>query len=242
MPLSCSLLDAELLQTTVLAFLRRCQDISPERPASLLLLDVDQLAPDAQAELLAFFRVPTFGLRTIVTAQRSLMALAKEETFLRDLALALSILVIELPSLAERRQDIPFLAQQLLEEHNERGGKQFTGFAPSALDRLASMPWPDNITELTAVVQQAMESAAGPLISETDLPPRVQAVHSAAAHPARERETIILDEFLGDIEGELIRRALQQARGNKAQAARLLGIHRARLLRRMAQLGLDSDG
>ena len=132
MPLSCSLLDADLLQTTVLAFLRRCQDAPPDCPASLLLLDIDQLSPDAQAELLAFFRVPTFGLRTIVTARQSLMTLAKEEKFLRDLALALSIQVVELPSLADRRQDIPFLAQQLLEEYNERGGRQFSGFAPEA--------------------------------------------------------------------------------------------------------------
>jgi transcriptional regulator with PAS, ATPase and Fis domain len=241
MPLTCSLLDAELLQTTVLAFLRRCRDLPRNHPATLLLLHVDELSPDAQAELLAFFRVPDFGLRTIVTTQRDLIALAREEKFLHDLALALSVQILELPSLAERRQDIPFLAQQLLEEYNERGKRQFSGFTSEAMDRLGSLPWPGNIAELARIVAEATENAAGPLIAETDLPQHVRIQHSAAAHPPRETKPIVLDEFLGDIERELIQRALQQARNNKAQAARLLGINRARLLRRISQLDLAGD-
>ena len=60
----------------------------------------------------------------------------------------------------------------------------------------------------------------------------------AAAHPAREQETIQLDDFLAAIERELLERALAQARGNKSRAAQFLGVNRGRLLRRLLQLGL----
>lgn len=239
MPLACPVIDAELLQNSVLALLRRCKEEPCERAASLLLLDIDQLEADAQAELLAFFRLPTFNLRAIVTSRRKPLDLATDRQFLGELAYHLSTLVIELPHLAERRQDIPLLAQQLLEEHNTRRGAQFTGFTPEALDQLAVLPWPGNVDELSLVVEQACDAATGPIITEAELPQHVKMAHSAAAHPRRERETIDLDAFLADIERELIRRAMRGARGNKAQAARLLGIHRGRLLRRLTQLGLS---
>jgi DNA-binding NtrC family response regulator len=63
-------------------------------------------------------------------------------------------------------------------------------------------------------------------------------VNQTAAHPARQDEPIVLDQFLAEIEREVIQRALRRARGNKAQAARLLGVPRPRLLRRLTQLGL----
>ena len=72
-----------------------------------------------------------------------------------------------------------------------------------------------------------------------DLPERLRLAAQAAAHPRRIEETIVLDEYLGRVERELIRRALARAKGNKARAARLLGVTRPRLYRRMVQLGLE---
>ncbi len=72
-----------------------------------------------------------------------------------------------------------------------------------------------------------------------DLPERLRLSAQAAAHPRRVDETIVLDEFLGRVERELIRRALARSKGNKARAARLLGVTRPRLYRRMVQLGLE---
>ena len=152
-------------------------------PPTLLLLDVDQLAVEGQAELLAFFRVPTFQARALVTARQPLTALAEKMQFSRELACTLSTLVIELPGLAERRQDIPLLAQQLVEEHNARGGLQLSGFAPDALDAIAALPLPGHVAELATIVQEACKSAAGPAINVADLPPQVRMAHHAAAHP-----------------------------------------------------------
>jgi len=240
MPLSCKLLDAELLQTTVLAFLQRVQETDSEAKATLLLLDVDELGLEAQAELVAFFRVPTFQLRTIVTSRRPLLELAKQELFLDELAFRLSSFVIELPRLADRKEDIPFLCQRFLEDYNAMGGRQMSGFTASTLDQLCAMPWTGNVDELAEVVRETCENSEGTQISEADLARRVRLVESAAEVPRREEESIDLGAFLEDVERELLKRSLSQAKGNKAQAARMLGVSRARLLRRVAQLGLDA--
>jgi DNA-binding NtrC family response regulator len=240
MPLSCGLLDAELLQTTVVAFLQRVRDTDCQPAATLLLLDVDELGLEAQAELVAFFRVPTFPLRTIVTSRQPLLELSKQDLFLEELAFRLSSFVIELPRLADRKEDIPFLCQRLLEDFNARGGRQLSGFTASTLDQLCAMPWNGNVAELADVVRESCENAEGTQVTEADLARRVRLVESAAEVPRREEESVDLQAFLEEVERELLTRSLAQAKGNKAQAARMLGISRARLLRRVSQLGLDA--
>jgi DNA-binding NtrC family response regulator len=141
--------------------------------------------------------------------------------------------------LAERRADIPLLAQAFVEERNARGPKQRSGFSPAALDRLDSYHWPGNLDELAEVVREAHERSAGPEILPDDLPKRIELALDAAARPRRREERIVVDEFLAQIERELIERALAQSKGNKAKAARLLGVTRPRLYRRMVQLGLE---
>ncbi|MDA1051915.1 MAG: sigma 54-interacting transcriptional regulator [Planctomycetota bacterium] len=239
MPLACNLLDGELLQATIVAFLHRATAADPAHPATLLLLEADQLNAAAQAELLAFFRVPTFGLRTIATTRRPLVQLADEGAFLSELAYRLSTITIELPTLDQRREDLPLLCQRFLADFNARGEKQLSGFTTGALDHLCSLPWRGDVGELAEVVRETCERADGPLVTEADLSRRVKLVTSAMKHPTPATETIKLDEFLLDVEKELLGRALRSAKGNKAEAARLLGISRARVIRRAAQLGLE---
>jgi DNA-binding NtrC family response regulator len=141
--------------------------------------------------------------------------------------------------LAQRREDLPMLAQLFVEEANVRSTKQVAGFSSEAMDRLDAYPWPGNIDELAQMVAQAHERAEGPQITPGDLPERIHLAAAAAAHPRRPEETIVLDEFLGRVERELIRRALARAKGNKTKAAKLLGMTRPRLYRRLVQLGLE---
>ena len=187
---------------------------------------------------MAFFQLPVFDLRTVVTSQQRLLDLSHDKQFHQPLALALSTLEIALPPLAERRQDIPFLAQQFIEDANAAGARQLSGLTTEALDQLCALPWQGDTDELAEVIQQACQAADGPRIEVGDLPKRVRLLTSAAAHPPPAPDEIIrLDEFLAEIEGELIRRALDRAQGNKAKAARLLGVNRARLLRKLDQVG-----
>jgi DNA-binding NtrC family response regulator len=199
---------------------------------------VDELAPDAQAVLADALDIVEFDLRALGTARTGLLQLAGEGRFRMDLACALSTLVIDLPPLGERQQDIPLLAQFFLEETNAAGGRQLSGFTPEAMDQLVSYPWPGNADEMAGLVREACRRAKGALVTAADLPEQIRWTAQAAAHLQRPEETIVLDEFLVKIEAELISRALRRAQGNKAKAARLLGVSRARLHRRVAQLGL----
>jgi DNA-binding NtrC family response regulator len=239
-PLSCSLLDADLLRHSLRAQLAEHRRSGSQRGTTLLLLDVDLADAGGQAELREAL-LPAASVRAIATSARPLLALSDERAFDRELAHALSTIVIELPPLSQRREDIPYLAQQQLELWNATHERQMSGFAPEVLDRLATLPWPRNIDELAEVVAAACEAAAGVWIKELDLPERVRMLVSAAAHPVPAEERIDLDALLRDVERELVSRALQRAKGNKAQAARCLGIPRARLLRKLTQLGLDEQ-
>ncbi len=238
-PLACAVLGADLIHSTVRA-LRTGDVLGKEAERSTLLLnEVDRLQPDAQANLAGELVGRSFPLRLIATAERSPAELASRGEFLEDLAAVLSTITIELPPLAERIEDLPLLSQQFLEECNARGPNQIAGFTQEALDAMHAYRWQGNLDELTETVAEAHRQTRGPKIDVDDLPERIHLAADAAAHPPREQETIVLDQFLEKVERELIRRALAQAKGNKSQAARLLGISRARVIRRVRQLGLE---
>lgn len=239
-PLSCALLDAELLRTTVTAFAQQCAELETEQSATLLLLEVDQLSEEAQAELAGILTISELGLQPIATARRRLSELVDAGAFRDDLAFALGVIVIELPALADRRSDIPLVAQAFVEEINAQGAQQRGGFTPEALDLLVAYSWPENGDELFDVVRDAHRRANGPLIAPADLPRKTHLAIGAASHPRPQEEPVVLPDFLAQIESELIRRALERARGNKTKAAQLLGMNRARLLRRLTQLGIST--
>jgi transcriptional regulator with PAS, ATPase and Fis domain len=238
-PLDCSLLGADLLGEVLAAAART--DILDEQamPGTLLFHRVDELSAEVQAELAGLLTRRPPAQRLMATAAKPLDELAPQGKFREDLAALLSTIVIRLPALAKRRDDLPLLAQLFLEDRNAAGSRQIGGFTPAALDRLAAYAWPGNLDELAQVVAESHQRAAGREIDVADLPDRLHWAAQAAAIPRRVEETIVLDEYLGRVERELIRRALAKAKGNKARAARLLGMTRPRLYRRMMQLGLE---
>ena len=237
-PMDAALMDAELMQSTLTTFLKRQSEWRGIRPPAILLKDADRLPADAQQELAGFLRLPGVELPLISTAKRSLARLAKRGKFRIDLAYSLSPLTIQLSPLSERDGDLPLLAQFFLEEFNTGGGKQLSGFAPEALDMLLAYSWPGNVDELAELLRLACKTAGGPLVQAADLPPRLHHAAEKEARPAAEPARIELDSYLAMIETELMKRAMAQSRGNKTKAAELLGIHRARLIRRLVQLGL----
>jgi transcriptional regulator with PAS, ATPase and Fis domain len=233
-PLDCTLVDAELLQSALADFKRKAAESGLEKTSSLLLLDVDELAEAGQDELAGFLNLPGFELNTLATARRSPLEKADEGRFRRDLALSLSTVTIEIAPLRKRCEDIPLLAQHHLEEFNAAGGRQHSGWSDEALDRLCAYPWPGDAAELARVVQETCQKARGPVLQLADLPERLALAEDAAAQPAKVEQPIDLDEFLAGIELELIRRALEQTKGNKAAAARLLGVTRQRIISKLA--------
>jgi DNA-binding NtrC family response regulator len=236
-PLDCGLLGAELLRTTLAALTAGAVPADSLSRGTLLLLDIDRAPLDIQPELAALLARPGLGYRLLSTASVPLDAAAAKGQLRGDLAALLATLTIELPPLARRPDDVPVVAQSLLEAENARGEKQLGGFSAEAFDLLAAWNWPGDLAELTAAVQSAHRQAAGPEVGVADLPANLRPGHEA---PARRRrvEPIDLEATLRQIERELVERALKLSKGNKAKAARLLGLNRPRLYRRMVQLGL----
>jgi DNA-binding NtrC family response regulator len=240
-PLSCALLGTELLRSTLLALLRRDGD-EPRSTDTLLLGDVHDLPAELQAELAGYLKGASSPLRIVSTSIAPLDELAATNRFRADLAFALSTVVIHLPPLAQRREDVPLLAQAFLEELNARGAKQLRGFSPEALDQLAAYAWPGNIDELAAMIREAHAKAEGHQVVPADLPQQIRLAAAAGRRSRRGPQPIALEGFLATVERELISRALRLAKGNKTKAARLLSLTRPRLYRRMVQLGLETEG
>jgi transcriptional regulator with PAS, ATPase and Fis domain len=239
-PLACSLLDAELLEETVSTFMASCAELEIEQPAALLLLEIDQLSPEAQRALAGILSIGELDFRTFATARQSLIKMAESGEFREDLAFALSTLEVIVPPLSERRDDIPLLAQYFLERQNADGKKQLAGLSDEALDLLQIYDWPGNVEQLSQLISEACRNSSGPTIEVADLPATLELARRAASRGSTPTETIDLDMFLASVEAELLQRALRQSKGNKAQAARLLGISRARLIRRVEFFDLEA--
>lgn len=107
------------------------------------------------------------------------------------------------------------------------------------LDALAAYAWPLNVDELAELVRQSHERASGAKLLRRIYPAGCSMPAGAATHPPKASEAIVLEDFLAHVERELIERALLRAKGNKSKAARLLGMTRPRLYRRLVQLGLE---
>lgn len=230
---------ADLPTEMVLAEVERCWETGPRAPRTLLLNDVDQLSLDAQQQLhrMLVERPPAF--RIVSTARQPLWSPEMHDRFHQELALLLSTAVIELPPLASRLEDLPLLAQALLEEINAHSAKQIGGFKDEALRLLIGYPWPDDVDDLTEAIRHAHEHAQSPLIEPRDLPEVIVLANDFAKRPKRAEEPIDLEALLAEIELECIRWAMDKARGNKTQAARLLGMNRPKFYRRLEQLNLD---
>lgn len=211
------------------------------RPFTLILREIDQLPSELQIYLAQTLERTPARLRLLSTARSDLRGLARQAKFRDDLACDLSTILIAIPPLADRPDDLPVLAQHFVEQCNSEGVKQLSGFEAEALDQLLAYAWPGEARELESVVRTAHRAAEGPAIRAADLPELFRHVDASAARPRVEDEPIILDEFLEKIELELIERALARAKGNKTKAAEMLGVNRPRFYRRLVQLGLISE-
>lgn len=243
-PLACPLLDAELVRTTLTAFMQRCAELETETPPTLLLLDVEQLSTDAQSELSGFLAIEELALQTLTTSSLPYDQLCQVKGFREDLAASLSTLEIDLPHLKQRPTDVPLVVQAALESHNSHAKHQLEGFDTEALEQLVAYPWPGDLREVEEIIGKAAKSAtAAPArrVFPDHLPREVRLGLDAASLPNIDPPALDLDKLLFDIERKLVVDTLEATRQNRAEAARRLGISRNKLLRRIAQLGLE-DG
>lgn len=230
-PLDCEVFPPDLIGATVLAFRERYDRESSNHRHTLLFTTPEQLSRELEnilGDLL--YNLPENQRIISVTTNGSDEWPCGE--VLRNLFCPL---IIDLPPLRKRKDEIPLLTQGFIEELNSRSEKQIAGLDSEALDAVCTYDWPGNIDELRKFLEEAFGKAQDVLVRKSDLPKRLLYIEDARTHPERSPEPIDLEAFLYEIEEELVRRAVKVCKGNKSKAAKLLGISRAKLHRKLGE-------
>jgi DNA-binding NtrC family response regulator len=180
-------------------------------------------------------------VRILAATNADLAERIRNKQFRDDLYYRLSVLTIKLPSLEERREDIPLLVRHFLKSFNERNGRAVT-IREDAVAALTRRHWPGNVRELENVIERAAILSATAEIAADD----IDNAHGAGLHPTSTRAdsanaTQEAGTTLKDIERQQIARALRDANGNRSLAARNLGIERKTLYKKARRLGVDLD-
>jgi two-component system response regulator AtoC len=169
-------------------------------------------------------------VRVVAATNKNLEALVREGKFRDDLFYRLDVVPIHLPPLRERREDIPLLAGAFLQEFADANHKRVTGFSGEAQEALQRYDWPGNVRELRAAIEHAVALCRHERVSPRDLPQRVLGqTRPASAAPTDPAADLNLEKM----EETFIRQALQNTRGNITEAAKLLGISRRTLHRKL---------
>ncbi|MCW8129745.1 MAG: sigma-54-dependent Fis family transcriptional regulator [Planctomycetota bacterium] len=213
---------------------------------TLFLDDVDDLPLELQGKFLRVLQERQFervgGERTLTADMRLISAtkvdlekLVKSNRFREDLSFRLKVLVMRLPPLRERREDILLLARHFLETLAKERGGMAKVLSPMAAERLKLHTWPGNVRELRHAMEYAFSVSKGDRIEPGDLPINVIGLDTNCPFVLNlgAVEKIDLRSISEKFEGEIIRWALERAKGNQGKAAELLGLPRTTLLSKL---------
>ena len=176
-----------------------------------------------------------FDARILAATNRDLGADAREGRFREDLYYRLDVLHVEVPPLRARGNDVLVLAQHFLAEFAERSGRPVRGIAPNAAARLLAHPWPGNVRELRNCIERAVALAEYDELRAADLPEHLGVAPDGPAARARLPEDPGAFEPLEAVERRYILRVLAAVGGNKTVAARILGLDRKTLRRKLGE-------
>ncbi len=211
---------------------------------TLFLDDVGSLSLDLQAKLLRVLQqrsvrpigatqeVPT-DFRLLASTTVPLQDLVKRGAFREDLYYRLAVVEVAVPPLREREHDALLLAESFLQDASQRLNKTVRSLSTAAARALLAYRWPGNVRELKNAIDYAVTVAAFDHLSESDLP---EAVHARRSHSG---ETRADDPRWSAVERQHIEAVLRSVDGNRARAARLLGIDRRTLHRKLDRLSID---
>jgi len=172
-------------------------------------------------------RIP-LSARIIAATNRDLDAAVRQGTFRQDLFFRLNVVQIKIPPLRERKTDIPILVNSFLEKFSEANGRMRT-ISEDAIARMMAYDWPGNVRELENAIERAIALGSGPILHAGDLPTNLQ--YGTGDRLPQNDELLPLDE----LERRAILRALREAGGDKLAAARMLGIGKTTLYRKLKQ-------
>lgn len=216
----------------------------------MFLDEVGELPLGLQVKLLRALQEHTFerlggkqalhvDFRIVAATNRDLRRLIIDGRFREDLFYRLNVVHVEVPPLRSRKSDIPELAEHFLRQYQLQRSGELTAFSDEALQALLLYDYPGNIRELEHLIQRAVLMTPGPLITLEHLPELSGGpVSKTSGLALQELLTLPMEEATRALERILITQALTRTVGNKAEAARLLGIHRQTLYIKLKELGL----
>ena len=210
---------------------------------TIFLDEIGELSPMTQLALLRVLQERKFervggektvevDVRVIAATNRNLEEDVAQKRFREDLYYRLSVITIDLPSLRERKEDIPLLSTGFLRRFSKKIGKNISGFSKETLELMMKYSWPGNIRELENVIERAVVFCKGDTINIGDIPPKLR---NKAESVANEQPT------LQEVERKLILKTLTNCRWNKHRAANGLGIDRGTLYGKIKRYGLEKE-
>ncbi len=215
-------------------FLDEIGDMSLALQAKLL-----RVLQEQEFEPVGSNRLVTVDVRIIAATSRDLEKMVADGQFRADLYYRLNVITLRPPPLRERPEDLGLLADCLTEQICRRQGIAPPGIGPGGLDRLLQHDWPGNVRELANVLERALLMSAGDLLEAADFDQVMPPLKVPPMAAADRRSGIA--EIVAEAERQAILAALRDCLGNKAQAARQLGISRAALYEKMAALGVGAQ-
>ncbi|HEX3571237.1 MAG TPA: sigma-54 dependent transcriptional regulator [Acidobacteriaceae bacterium] len=219
---------------------------------TVFLDEVGELPLDLQSKLLRILQekqvrplggaesIP-FAARVLAASSGDLMARVEQGQFRKDLYFRLNVVKLAIPPLRERREDIPMLAQHFLDAvQRERGGS--CSFSDEALRLVCEYDWPGNVRELQSAVERTSAMSSGPVLQTVDLPTQLQDFQEhlragaavAEDEPAAEGPSVV---SIAEMEKQAILSTIRQLNGDKLLAAKLLGIGKTTLYRKLKEYG-----
>jgi len=210
---------------------------------TVFLDEVGELPIDLQAKLLRAIQekeirpvgstqqIP-INVRILAATHRDLEEGVAQGTFRRDLYYRLNVLSLRIPSLRERRQDIPILASHFLERQSMASGQERT-LSDDALKVMLAYDWPGNVRELENCLERACAFTTGPTIHVGDLPPAISQLQGSVAPATGHGMNNIMP--MSEMERQTILNAIAQLNGDKLKAARVLGIGKTTLYRKLKE-------
>lgn len=212
---------------------------------TVFLDEVGDISPELQTKLLRFLQEREFervggtqpirvDIRVIAATNRDLEKAVSEGQFREDLYHRLNVIAITLPPLRERKEDIVMLAQHFLRRYSMESKKHFTEISEKALGTLSAYHWPGNVRELANVIERAVVLSLGPVIEMNDLPNRM--LDSKAQTIPNQ---LSYRDAMESTRRTLVSKALEKSGGNRAAAAKALGLHEKYFFRLIKTLGIS---
>ncbi len=214
---------------------------------TLFLDEIGEISPAMQVRLLRVLQERSYeplgavgtvrtNVRIICATHRDLAALVEKGTFRQDLFYRINVILLELPPLRKRREDIPFLIETFIARFNLLMNRRISGVSSSALKALCRFGWPGNIRELENAIERSMVFCKGNMIELEDLPEELTKggfSASSCANASSMEETVRTSEI------QAIQAALAKCGGNRRKAAELLEIHPSTFYRKLKNLQLE---